>query len=360
MMETEFVGVSRKRPGQETASEQNSLAETIENGDSNGVRPIDPRRWLYEIVSRCQRALEPYSGKRTGAWWPPAELREMGSPAPRGYSRLARVKITTGVVQSLFEEYLAHRRSDRREEETGWVLLGWREEDEACIRATIPAGAGREAGEAHIRFSSTVQAAASRFIRQQDRRLTMVGVVHTHPGSLRHPSDGDYRGDIQWVGQLRGSEGIFGIGTADGLANVAPREVQQPRPNMLMHERLRFTWYALREGDRNYRPVSLTIVPGPDLASRLRVVWDILEDHATRIERLAFQQARAQFEVLPQGLALVMPLAEGPLLRTQMSKDGVRYFLQDGDDLRVADLAEPRIDCGIYQLLAQRAGQANT
>ena len=72
----------------------------------------------------------------------------------------------------------------------------------------------------------------SRIVRQTDRRLTIVGVVHTHPGSLRHPSDGDFRGDSEWVASLRGGEGVFGIGTADGPEAAATLFAQQPRPNV--------------------------------------------------------------------------------------------------------------------------------
>src|SRR5205809_14880 len=86
-----------------------------------------------------------------------------------------------------------------------WTAIG----EAATVLATLPAGAGREAGQAHVRFNHTAQALASRVVRQADRRLTLVGVAHTHPSSLRHPSDGDYRGDVGWVSQLRGGEGVF-------------------------------------------------------------------------------------------------------------------------------------------------------
>jgi proteasome lid subunit RPN8/RPN11 len=124
--------------------------------------------------------------------------------------------LTDGVGHTLFEEFAGHRAEARGEEETGWVLLGLREAREAVVLATLPAGALRDASVAHVRFNSNAQALASRIVRQTNRRLTMLGVVHTHPGSLRHPSDGDLRGDGQWVANLRGHEGVFGIGTADG------------------------------------------------------------------------------------------------------------------------------------------------
>src|SRR5262245_26679576 len=166
---------------------------------------INPTRWLHEMLGRCQRALGQRGGAIPAERLPSAALRELGPPAPANYRPLRRVVLTTEVARTLFNEYSAHRRSERGDEETGWVLLGWREEDEVIVWATLPAGADREAGEAHVRFNSIVQAVASRVVRQSDRKLAMLGVVHTHPGSLRHPSDGDYRGDIQWVGQLRGA-----------------------------------------------------------------------------------------------------------------------------------------------------------
>src|SRR5207237_10005130 len=127
--------------------------------------------------------------------------------------------------------------------------------DEAVALATLPAGADRNAGQAHVRFNSQAQALGSRIVRQADRRLSLLGVVHTHPGSLRHPSDGDYRGDVQWVGQLRGGEGVFGIGTADGKYTRPGDEVWQPRANMVCRGSLSFTWYTLRDKAGSYQAV---------------------------------------------------------------------------------------------------------
>lgn len=308
------------------------------------------------MLGRVERALSKRGGAIPAERVPPVALRELGPPAVANYRPLKRVVLTTGVVRTLFNEYGAHRRSDRGDEETGWVLLGWREEEEAVVRATLPAGADREAGEAHVRFNAIVQAVASRVVRQGDRRLAMLGIVHTHPGSLRHPSDGDYRGDIEWVGQLRGGEGVFGIGTADGKYTRPGEEPWQPRPNMQCRDMLSFTWYTLREGARSYQAVPTELAEGPDLAANLRSAWDVLEDHAIRLERLARQQARLAFEVLPNGLAAVLPLADGPAVRATLTKEGVRYFLlRDGKPL-ATDLHEPRVDRGIYQLLAELAG----
>ena len=143
-------------------------------------------------------------------------------PTAVSYAPLRRVLLSDGVAHTLFEEYAAHRAEARGDEETGWVLLGLRAADEAVVLATLPAGAEADAGVAHVRFNSNAQAVAYRIVRQKERRLTIVGVVHTHPGSLRHPSDGDFHGDSEWVAGLRGGEGVFGIGTADGPDGARP------------------------------------------------------------------------------------------------------------------------------------------
>ena len=75
------------------------------------------------------------------------------------YAPLRRVLLTDGVAHTLFEEYAAHRSEARGDEETGWVLLGLREADEAVVLATLPAGAEADAGVAHVRFNSEAQAA---------------------------------------------------------------------------------------------------------------------------------------------------------------------------------------------------------
>src|SRR5262249_53985037 len=159
----------------------------------------------------------------TGGWWrerlPSPEL--FGPATQRVLRRVQQVVLTEEVARTLFDDFAAHRQGERGDEEIGWVLLGVREEEEGLVLATLPAGTTRSAGVAHVLFDSDTQAIASRIVRQKDRRLNIVGVVHTHPGSLRHPSEGDYHGDSLWVGQLRGGEGVFGIGTADvGSADV--------------------------------------------------------------------------------------------------------------------------------------------
>src|SRR5438105_1121077 len=164
------------------------------------------RAWLGNIRRTFQR----WQGGERGSPQP-----WVNSPRHKiAYHPLERVILSDGVNRTLFEEYAAHRRNEQGDRETGWLLLGLRREDEAIVLATLPAGARSDAGVSHVRFNSAAQALGSRIVRQKDRGLVALGVVHTHPGSLRHPSDGDYQGDCQWVSCLRGQEGVFGIGTA--------------------------------------------------------------------------------------------------------------------------------------------------
>jgi hypothetical protein len=191
----------------------------------------------------------------------------------------------------------------------------------------------------------------------------MLGVVHTHPGSLRHPSDGDFRGDSLWVGQLRGGEGVFGIGTADGKAAKGPAVARQPHKHQQALGELCLSWFALGEGDSRYRqlPVQLTI--GPDLARPLHPIWETIELHAERLDRLARQQAGVTFQVVSgQGgpaLAVNLALAQpNDGLRLLLEKDEARFYLLRQDDLIEVNPKEKLVDRAVYLVLAELAGQS--
>ncbi len=283
--------------------------------------------------------------------------------APLTYGPLERVLLTDGVGRTLFEEFAGHRSEARGEEETGWLLLGLREAREAVVVATLPAGTLRDASVAHVRFNSSAQVLASRIVRQTDRRLTTLGVVHTHPGSLRHPSDGDLRGDGQWVANLRGKEGVFGIGTADGVPTSSDLFAYQPRPHVQCLKGLRFSWYALHQGDSAYRPLPVELTIGPDLARSLHSIWSTLEFHAERIERLYRQQSALRFEVMSDewgpGLLLILPLAEpGDSLRVLIRPKEVRYYVLRSGELLEVHHHDEWVDRGVYLLLAELAARA--
>jgi proteasome lid subunit RPN8/RPN11 len=313
------------------------------------------------VVRTTGRMLEEFTSALTRGRVPSAAAQPP-PPQPVRYQPLQRVVLTDGVGRTLFEEYASHRAGSRGEEETGWVLLGVRDAKEAVVLATLPAGAERSAGVAHVQFNSGGQALGSRIVRQADRRLTILGVVHTHPGSLRHPSDADFKGDSRWVGQLRGQEGIFGIGTADAHPENGTVVARQPRPHVQCLGKLCLSWYSLRNGDANYRPVPIELTLGPDLARSLHPVWPTIEAHAERLDRLARQQAGVAFEVAPGtedlALAVTVPLAEpGDAIRVLLEGNEVRYFVRRGDQLMAADPHEERVDQGVYLLLAELAAQ---
>jgi proteasome lid subunit RPN8/RPN11 len=285
------------------------------------------------------------------------EKKPGASPQPV-YAPLRRLVLTDEVSRVLFNEFAAHRHTDRGDEETGWMLLGLRNEDEAIALASLPAGAGRDAGNSHVRLNSTAQAFAYRIVFQANKRLTHLGVVHTHPGSLRHPSEGDFRGDIKWVPQVRGGEGIFGIGTADAKSHIPGEVAWQPSSNVQCLRELCVSWYSLAKGDRNYRslPVELTI--GPDLGLPLRPVWEEVENHAERLDRLARHLRRVTFDVVEgkekAALAMTVPLPESnKAIRVLMEGKEVRYLLLGPEGALIADFRDDRVDHGIFVMLAE-------
>jgi proteasome lid subunit RPN8/RPN11 len=317
---------------------------------------------LHALVSVAGRWVNHWSRSLLRERLPSPEALEAPVRRPRAYQRLERLVLTDAVGRTLFDEYAAHRKGVRGEDETGWVLLGVRESSEALVLATLPAGAESNAGVAHVRFNSSAQALASRIVRQWDQRLSIVGVVHTHPGSLRHPSDGDYRGDSLWVGQLRGREGVFGIGTADGTPPDGPAVARQPHKHVQALGELCFSWYALGEGDRRYRPLAVQLTLGPDLARPLHPVWETIELHADRLDRLARQQSGVSFQVVAgkagPALAVNMKLAEPATgLRVVLERNEVRYFLVRQDDLIEVNPKEKLVDRAVYLVLAELAGQ---
>jgi hypothetical protein len=186
----------------------------------------------------------------------------------------------------------------------------------------------------------------------------MLGVVHTHPGSLRHPSDGDYRGDSQWVGRLRGREGVFGIGTADADEVEDRLYSRQIKPHVQCMGPLCLSWYCLRQGAPQYRPLPVELTLGPDLARPLHSLWPTIEAHADRLDRLCRQQTGLKFELVPgekgTALAVNLPLAEPEnAVRVVLEGDEVRYYLARDGDILAVDSLEPRVDRGVYLVLAE-------
>jgi proteasome lid subunit RPN8/RPN11 len=279
-------------------------------------------------------------------WW-------RGDRTATAPSRLARITLTDGITKTLFEDYAEHRRSERGDEEIGWILLGIRQGSEAIALAALPAGAHRDAGAAHIRFNSDAQAVGCRILRQHDKRLQIIGVVHTHPGSLRQPSGVDFAGDSAWVGQLRSAEAVFGIGTADANNGATGGHAQ-------VHGELCFHWYALGAGDDDYRTLPLKITPGPDLASPLRSIWETIELHARPIDQLCRQLAEIQLEaiddeatkVLCVKITLVEPTQQ---LRVLLDGSEARYYWDRNGELVAIDPHEPQLDRAVYLILAELA-----
>jgi proteasome lid subunit RPN8/RPN11 len=292
--------------------------------------------------------------QRLFAWWRPADRnanQPPGEPVP-----IERIVLTEGVANTLFAEYAEHRRSERGGEEIGWVLLGLRHGGDAIALAALPAGADRDAGAAHVRFNSEAQALASRIVRQENKRLQIIGVVHTHPGSLRTPSDGDLLGDRAWVAQLRGGEGVFAIGTADAKPTDAG-------PTLQVRGELCFHWYVLGAADTSYRRLAVDTITGADLANIVHPVWSVIEEHAEPLNRLCRQLASVEFSVIGIGgewaLGVQIALADpNQQLRLLLNGSEVRYYWERGGELIAIDPHAPQLDRAVYLVLADLAQEA--
>ncbi len=295
---------------------------------------------------------------RLESWWrspgaaeaPAAEMPAPAPtpPAPSAPRRLDRVVLSEGVASTLFDDYAAHCLSPRGAEEIGWILMGVRQDAEAIALAALPAGAERDASQVHVRFNADAQGLASRILRQKDKRLQIVGVVHTHPGDMCHPSSGDLAGDSAWVAKLRHGDAVFGIGTAGGSA-VCNGHAQSCGE-------LRFSWYALGAGDSAYRPLPPRVEPGPDLAAPLRPIWPTLEANAAPLERLLRLFKRVEFDYAKDGLAVKIALA-GPQngLRVLLKGSEARYYWERGGELIAVDPREPQLERAVFLILAELA-----
>jgi proteasome lid subunit RPN8/RPN11 len=319
---------------------------------------------IAALVRRAIRFLSGLSGPARGRAIVSSAVLDQPTATRIEYRPLQRAVLTDGVGRTLFEDYEAHRQGERGQEETGWVLLGLREAEQAVVVASLPAGNRRDAGSGHIQFSSEAQILGTRILRQADRRLTVLGVVHTHPGSLRHPSDEDYRGDRSWVGRLRGEEGIFAIGTGDNKSGDTIGVAQQPRHNVQCFGALRFTWYSLTAGADDYRALTVAYTLGPDLARPLHGIWSVLETHAGRIERLCRQQAGMLFDVVSVDdhpcLELRLRLSEpAQHLRILVDAKSLRYYVQRNGKEVMVDPGDEFIDRAVYLLLAELARNAD-
>ncbi len=288
---------------------------------------------------------------------PPAPF-ETPEPSRVVYQSIQRFTVRDGVCQTLFDDFAQHRRTQRGDEEIGWVLLGRREARAIHVLATLPAGAQRESSVTHVRFNAAAQAVASRILRQQDKSLGIVGIVHTHPGSLRHPSTGDFQGDSQWVTRLRGQEGVFAIGTAD--AQGASGQLVAAQPHRQILGSLAFSWYALAHGDLRYRKMPLELTLGDDLAKPLHPVWPVLERHAESLDRVMQLLSRVQAEPTRHesraGLLLRIPLpGDGSALKVLLEGDQMRYYVESPRGLTALDPPVGPLDRSMFLILAELA-----
>ena len=283
------------------------------------------------------------------------------NPAARPLRPLARLRLTDQVSHTLFDEFAAHRAGARGDEETGWVLLGLREGDNALALATLPAGAGREAGQAHVRFNASAQRSAA------GRSGSMTGDCRCSAWSTRiravcgTPATGISAGTANGSGSFA---------AAKGYSESARPIVAQDRPMPWLGS----PWHTVNAWEICAFPGMLwarTIGPigHCPLRSRWAPIWPShcgrcgAKSRNTPSGWINWPGSRpVTFGVLPgrkaPALAVEVPLADpGQAVRILLEGKEVRYYLvRDGEPF-AADIGEVRVDQGFYLVLAELAAR---
>jgi len=286
------------------------------------------------------------------------------------------VKINSGVLRTMFEDFHAHRGTARGEEETGWLLIGRRESAGVVIEAALPPGEFRDAGVAHVNMNSTAQSVAMRILKKAHPDLDVLGVAHTHPGRLNRPSHGDYQGDSLWVPKLRKREGIFAIGvwdfdkTLNSGCDAAKYQLEEDDgadvrgvcSSSHSSGRAHFFWFALAQGDGWYRHLSVEEMPGEDLGREIRGHWEVIEHFAGSIDRLVHMQPALQMGLIPlemmevPTMVLCQPLArEGEELQVVLQGREVGFFRMTPENPEEIVGPSERLDAAFYEVMARLA-----
>lgn len=159
-----------------------------------------------------------------------------------------KLMLPNSVLDSLFADWPAVGDVDEIgwPIEAGWLLLGIRQE---CLQATAALrgeGQGRS-----VTFGALWDSVME--MRAEDKRIEVLGLVHTHPGSNHFPSDADFDADRQWLKRLRGRAGVFGIGTS--LADAGSiKEAVSVRGEQAI------TWWSLSDISEWYEPLTVQTV----------------------------------------------------------------------------------------------------
>ena len=69
-----------------------------------------------------------------------AKAAELLSTPPRDLLPIKYMLISSGVGHTLVEGYKNHLNQERGDEETGWLLMGYREKKHAVVVAAVPSG----------------------------------------------------------------------------------------------------------------------------------------------------------------------------------------------------------------------------
>jgi len=130
---------------------------------------------------------------------------ELLTVQPRDLVPIKYMLISSGVGQTLVQGYRNHLNQERGDEETGWLLMGYREKKHAVVVAAVPSGEFREASSTHVKFNSQAQVVAGRLLRQlhdkpEDCVIPLVATIKgTFNGLKNYPESKGYLVLVQLI-----------------------------------------------------------------------------------------------------------------------------------------------------------------
>jgi proteasome lid subunit RPN8/RPN11 len=187
---------------------------------------------------------------------------------------LEKVILMKPIADLLFGEYGKHLQGPHAEKEMGWVLLGhtsiaqYSNPDKSTTQSWAAmvtdiissSTTGHDSGVGHFVFDSDEVLRQYSKLTLRKLGLEVLGMVHTHPGGNRYPSDADLLQDLQWVPTLKAKKGIFGIGTE--MKTWVPAGDYQTRP-YLAKSGMVFTFFLLRMDSDRYEPIEVSVQEAP-------------------------------------------------------------------------------------------------
>jgi hypothetical protein len=210
------------------------------------------------------------------------------------------VRVTAGVVDRLLADVADHLRGPHAHDETGWVPIGRVAAGVVSVEGLLSAGrrpfaspAAFEPDHAHV--------LAALVLLQAREPADVVGLIHTHPGSMDWNSAVDQVADEGHVLALPGGIGVYPI-------VVRERRASGP----VVRAGVRVAWWGLRASrPAVYAPCRVEVVPGEDAGAWLGPHDDALAEAGEVVLELLERGVAVTLLPAPAGAVDLMASSAG-------------------------------------------------